>query len=158
MRFCALIVLLFTTALARYISVSDELDTTESIVSLLSASNHHGAPSPPGSFGSRAGWYYGDDPSSSSVDGLPWLGDKVYQIYACNTFFLIRVYHRIYVLCSSKGLMLFTAPSPNRNLPKPMADDQLPFLTPPLLLHRLLHRHMSLCLAVSMHLSMALVT
>ncbi|KAJ3898311.1 hypothetical protein F5879DRAFT_634151 [Lentinula edodes] len=76
MRFCALIVLLFTTALARYISVSDELDTTESIVSLLSASNHHGAPFPPGSFGSRAGWYYGDDPSSSSVDGLPWLGDK----------------------------------------------------------------------------------
>ncbi|KAJ3813687.1 hypothetical protein F5876DRAFT_73629 [Lentinula aff. lateritia] len=68
--------MLFTSALSRYLSVSDQRDSTEAIVASLSASNHHGAPFPPGSSGSSAGWYYGDDPSSSSVDGLPWLGDK----------------------------------------------------------------------------------
>ncbi|KAJ3812463.1 hypothetical protein F5876DRAFT_63947 [Lentinula aff. lateritia] len=77
MRTCVLLALLFTTpSLSRFISRSDDSESTEAIVASLSASNHHGAPFPPGSFGSRAGWYYGDDPSSSSVDGLPWMKDK----------------------------------------------------------------------------------
>ncbi|KAJ3867356.1 hypothetical protein EV359DRAFT_61561 [Lentinula novae-zelandiae] len=68
--------MLFTSALSRFISHSDDSESTESIVASLSASNHHGAPFPPRSQGSRASWYYGDDPSSASVDGLPWLRDK----------------------------------------------------------------------------------
>ncbi|KAJ3931232.1 MAG: hypothetical protein NXY57DRAFT_1039351 [Lentinula lateritia] len=76
MRTCVLLALLCTPALTRFISRSDDFESTEVVVASLSASNHHGAPFPPGSHGSRAGWYYGDDPSSTSVDGLPWLGDK----------------------------------------------------------------------------------
>ncbi|KAJ4479736.1 hypothetical protein C8J55DRAFT_76502 [Lentinula edodes] len=76
MRICILVALLFTPALSRFISRYEAFESTEATVASLSASNHHGAPFPPGSFGARAGWYYGDDSSSASVDGLPWLGDK----------------------------------------------------------------------------------
>ncbi|KAJ4497622.1 hypothetical protein C8R41DRAFT_917350 [Lentinula lateritia] len=48
--------------------------STESIVASLSASNHHGAPLPPSSFGSTPGWYFGDAPGSA--DDLPWLKDE----------------------------------------------------------------------------------
>ncbi|KAJ4479737.1 hypothetical protein C8J55DRAFT_560884 [Lentinula edodes] len=76
MRISVLFALLSTSALSRHIPRFDDLESTEAIVVSLSASNHHGAPFPPGSFGSSAGWYYGDDPSSASADGLPWLKDK----------------------------------------------------------------------------------
>ncbi|KAH7878832.1 uncharacterized protein C8R40DRAFT_1166815 [Lentinula edodes] len=75
-RTCVLLALLFTSTLSRYLPLFDDSESTEAIVASLSAPNHHGAPFPPGSFGSSAGWYYGDDPSSTLVDGLPWLKDK----------------------------------------------------------------------------------
>ncbi|KAJ3864164.1 hypothetical protein EV359DRAFT_73192 [Lentinula novae-zelandiae] len=53
-------------------------ESTESIVASLSASNHHGAPLPPSSFGSTPGWYFGDAPGSA--DDLPWLKDEVSDI------------------------------------------------------------------------------
>ncbi|KAJ3787473.1 hypothetical protein GGU10DRAFT_433068 [Lentinula aff. detonsa] len=65
---------LASTSTAVYLPPLDTLDSTESIVALLSASNHHGAPHPPDHAGSIPGWYYGDDPVSA--DGLPWLKDN----------------------------------------------------------------------------------
>jgi hypothetical protein len=76
MRSFLVLVALATSALAVFIpplNIRDDPASTESIVALLSASNHYGAPSPPEVAGSTPGWYLGDDPASA--DNLPWLED-----------------------------------------------------------------------------------
>ncbi|KAH7878831.1 hypothetical protein F5879DRAFT_695003 [Lentinula edodes] len=76
MRSSLVFVALASTSLARYhapLDIHQDPESTEAIVFSLSALNNHGAPIPPKSFGSRPGWYLGDDPASA--DGLPWLRD-----------------------------------------------------------------------------------
>lgn len=157
-RTCVLLALLFTSTLSRYIPLFDDSESTEAIVASLSAPNHHGAPFPPGSFGSSAGWYYGDDPSSTLVDGLPWLKDKVYQHPDIFTTHFIVWYVCLYRTCarsSSKVLTLSNAPSLKQNRPKPMVDDQLTQPTLRLPLQQLLHRHIPRCSQTLMHPSRA---
>jgi len=71
------LVALATSSLAVYIhplDIRQDPESTEAIVAALAASNNYGAPVPPSSAGSNAGWYYGDSPGSA--DTLPWLKDS----------------------------------------------------------------------------------
>lgn len=78
MRSLLVLVALATSSLAVYIhplDIRQDPESTEAIVEALAASNNYGAPVPPSSAGSNAGWYYGDSPGSA--DTLPWLKDSV---------------------------------------------------------------------------------
>ncbi|KAJ3871880.1 hypothetical protein F5051DRAFT_445742 [Lentinula edodes] len=74
MRSSLVVAALASTSLVRShtpLDIHQDPESTEAIVFSLSALNNHGAPIPPQSFGSRPGWYLGDDPASAN--DVPWL-------------------------------------------------------------------------------------
>ncbi|KIK52301.1 hypothetical protein GYMLUDRAFT_180291 [Collybiopsis luxurians FD-317 M1] len=53
----------------------DDTKSIDSIVALLTASNHFGASDAPQAAGATPGWYFGDHPASAN--GIPWLKDPL---------------------------------------------------------------------------------
>ena len=73
---------LATATAAMYIRPMDVRDysgSIDSIVALLTESNHFGASNAPHVVGATPGWYFGDHPESAN--GAPWLKDPVGPFY-----------------------------------------------------------------------------